>query len=170
MKYKVGDTVFHPIHGAGRVVEVKERRSLGSPKRYYSIELLCQPKTLLMVPVENAEEIGVRSSVPQPVLNQVWLVLRASPKVLPEDRDERYQLLRDQLYCGDILGIAAALRDMAWREQEGRGLTKQGKQLYDEGMMLLASGVAIAQESDYEAAEAQIAQTLQESMAPGVKI
>lgn len=168
--FEVGDKVFHPVHGAGNIVEVKERRSLGNAKRYYSIELLSQPKTLLMVPVVSAEEIGLRLSMPQAELDQVWGVLRATPQVLPTDHEQRYEVLRDRLRGGDTLQIAAALRDMAWREERERRLTKQGKRLYDESLTLLAGEVAIVQDSDLSAAEAQIMETLRECVAPSAAL
>jgi CarD family transcriptional regulator len=164
--FKVGDKVFHPIHGAGLVVEVKERRSLGPPKRYYSIELLSQPKTLLMVPVGNAQEIGLRSSMPSSDLKQVWTVLRAAPETLPSDHEQRYELLRDRLRGGDTMEIAAALRDMAWREGQERRLTKQGKRLYDESLALLAGEIAITRDEELSTAEAQIMDTLRECVTP----
>jgi CarD family transcriptional regulator len=165
--FDVGDKVFHPVHGAGRVVDVKERRSLGNARNYYSIELLSQPKTLLMVPVKGAQDIGLRASTPRSELYQVWSVLRANPETLPADHEQRYELLRDRLRGGDVLQIAAVLRDIVWREEQERRLTKQGKELYDESMMLLAGEIAITQDSELSAAEAQIMDTLKESAAPG---
>jgi RNA polymerase-interacting CarD/CdnL/TRCF family regulator len=123
-----------------------------------------------MVPVVSAEEIGLRLSMPQTELDQVWGVLRATPEILPTDHEQRYEVLRDRLRGGDILQIASALRDMAWREERERRLTKQGKRLYDESLMLLAGEVAIAQDSDLSAAEAQIMETLRECVAPGAAL
>jgi len=148
------------------VVEVKERRSLGKPRRYYSIKLLGQPKTLLMVPVGGAQAVGLRASIPQSQLKQVWSILRADPETLPTDHEQRYEVLKDRLRGGDALEIAAALRDMAWREEQEHRLTKQGRRLYDESMMLLAGEIAITQDSDLSTAEAQIMDTLKESVAP----
>jgi CarD family transcriptional regulator len=163
--FQVGDKVFHPVHGAGVIVDMKERRSLGSARRYYSVELLSQPKTLLMVPVKSAQEIGLRPSLEQSELNQIWSILRDDPETLPTDHEQRYELLRDRLRGGNTLHIAAAIRDMAWREERERRLTKQGKQLYEEGLMLLAGEVAIVQDDELSTAEAQILDTLRESVA-----
>jgi CarD family transcriptional regulator len=160
--YQIGDKVFHPVHGAGTVVEVKERRSLGSARRYYSISLLSQPKTVLMVPVKTAQEIGLRPPLRRSDLARVWGVLKQDPETLPTDHEQRYELLKGRLRDGNALHIAAALRDMAWREETERRLTKQGKELYEESLMLLAGEVAIVQDSDLASAEAQIVQTLKE--------
>lgn len=162
--YQVGDKVFHPIHGAGTIVEVRERRSLGNPHRYYSISLLSQPKTVLMVPVKTAQEIGLRPPLPRSDLDQVWGVLGERPEPLPTDHEQRYELLRDRLRDGNALHIAAALRDMAWREETERRLTKQGKQIYEESLLLLAGEVAIVQDGDLNAAQAQIEEALRKSV------
>ena len=162
--FQIGDKVFHPVHGAGTILEVKERRSLGNARRYYSISLLSQPKTVLMVPVKAAQEIGLRSPLGQSELALVWGVLKDDPETLPTDHEQRYEVLKDRLRDGNALHIAAALRDMAWREETERRLTKQGKELYEESLTLLAGEVAIAQDGDLAAAEAQIVKTLRESV------
>lgn len=162
--FHIGDKVFHPVHGAGTIIEVKERHSLGSARRYYSISLLSQPKTVLMVPVKGAQEIGLRPPLQQSDLARVWGVLKEEPETLPTDHEQRYELLKDRLREGDTLHIAAALRDMAWREETERRLTKQGKQIYEDSLMLLAGEVAIVQDSDLAAAEAQIVEALRESV------
>jgi RNA polymerase-interacting CarD/CdnL/TRCF family regulator len=108
--------------------------------------------------------------MPQAELHQVWGVLRATPQVLPTDHEQRYEVLRDRLRGGDTLKIAAALRDMAWREERERRLTKQGKRLYDESLMLLAGEVAIVQDSDLSSAEAQIVEALRECVALGATL
>jgi RNA polymerase-interacting CarD/CdnL/TRCF family regulator len=91
-------------------------------------------------------------------------VLKDDPEILPTDHEQRYELLKDRLRDGDALHIAATVRDMAWREKTERRLTKQGKQLYEESLTLLAGEVAIAQDSDLSDAEAQIVKTLQDSV------
>jgi CarD family transcriptional regulator len=162
--YQVGDKVFHPIHGAGTIIEIGERRSLGSARRYYSIALLSQPKTVLMVPVKTAQEVGLRPPLQQSDLARVWGVLGENPETLPTDHEQRYELLRARLREGTALHIAAALRDMAWRAETERRLTKQGRQLYDESLVLLAGEVAIVQDGDLAAATAQIEEALRRNV------
>lgn len=121
---------------------------------------------MLMVPVKTAQKIGLRSPLQQSDLAQIWGVLKDDPETLPTDHEQRYELLKDRLREGDTLHIAAALRDMAWRQETERRLTKQGKQIYEESLSLLAGEVAIIQDSDLAAAEAQIVKALHESVTP----
>ena len=164
--FKVGDTVVHPSYGVGVVVEIKRLRSLGSGKRYYSIKLLGQPETLVMVPVTKAEKVGLRPPIRQSKLSQIWRVLRADPEALPDKHDERYALLRDKLHGGDVFQVAEALRDLAWRREERDHLTTEGKRLYEEGMGFLVGEIASVQSNDPAAVEDQILRMLRESMRP----
>jgi len=164
--FKVGDTVVHPDYGAGVVTDVKDIAFLGNEKkRYYSIELLSQRETTVMVAVRNEEKVGLRSPIAGPKLQRLWRILRAGPRTLPSDHNKRYALLKEKLQDGDILELAKVLRDLAWRQEERQGLTMRGKRLYEESLELLASEVAGAQGSEFDIAEAQISDRLAASIA-----
>jgi CarD family transcriptional regulator len=162
--FKIGERVVHPHHGAGIVVDIEELKCFGSDKQYYSIELLNDSGTLVIA-VENAEKERIRRPIPQIKLGQVWRVLRAAPKTLPSDHNERYELVKGKLCGGDVLQVAEAVRDMSWKDQHVRSLTIEGKRLYDKGMMLLAGEVAVVQNSDFGVAEARISRVLREDLA-----
>lgn len=167
--FDVGDTVVHPDYGAGIVTDIKELSFLGNEKkRYYSIELLSQPGTTVMVAVRNEKKVGLRSPISQSKLAQIWRILRAGPRTLPTDHSKRFVLLSERLHNGDIFEIAKVLRDLAWRKEEKQNLTMRGKRLYEESLELLSSEVAVAQGSDLDTALAQIADRLIASIAGAV--
>jgi len=164
--FQAGEAIVHPVRGAGVVVCIEERQWCGSSKLYYRIKLLGQPTSSLIIPIIVAETIGMRRAIPPSKLNQVWHMLQADPTTLPADRNERYQLLKDKLHAGDVLQVAEAVRDMAWRQQRRPGLTARGKQIYQEGLMLLAGEIAATQGIDLADAEVQIKAKLRESLSP----
>jgi RNA polymerase-interacting CarD/CdnL/TRCF family regulator len=164
--FKVDDAIVHPVRGAGVVVRIEERQWRGSNNLYYRIKLLGQPASSLMVPISAAETIGLRRAIPQSELGRIWRVLRADPKTLPTDHKERYQVLEDQLHTGDVLQVAAAVKDMAWRRKQQGNLTTRGKRMYEEGMMLLAGEIAATQDIALIDAEAQVRAKLDESLSP----
>jgi CarD family transcriptional regulator len=162
--FKAGEAIVHPIRGAGVVESIEERQWHGSNDLYYRIKLLGQPGTSLMIPIDAAETIGLRRAVPRSKLNQVWRVLHADPGTLPADHKARYGLLYDKLHAGDVLQVAEAVRDMAWRRKREGGLTTQGKRIYEEGMTILAGEIAATQGTDLADAEAQVRERLTESL------
>ncbi|OQY22347.1 MAG: hypothetical protein B6I35_06215 [Anaerolineaceae bacterium 4572_32.2] len=153
--FEAGDAIVHPVRGAGVVVCIEKRRWRGSSERYYRIKLLGQPNTsFLMIPVKVAE------------LKRVWRVLRADPNKLPKDHNERYKVVEERLHIGDIFQVAEAVRDMAWRKQREGRMTTRGKQMYDEGVDLLAGEVAATQDIALVDAEAQIRERLWKIVSP----
>ena len=165
MRFHVGDTVMHPVYGAGRVVKIKTLPSLGSDKLYYAIELSDERKTKVWIPIKDAEAKGVRRPTPKSQLGQLWRVLRAGPETLSTDHKERYGSLQEKLSGGDIFCIAEVVRDMYWKDHRVRRLTMAGRELYDRGLLLLTSEVAVMQDSDFTAAKAAIWDILGASLA-----
>lgn len=165
MTFQVGETVVHPNYGAGVITEIKERSALGPTKRYYSIELLGDEQTTVMVPLGKEESIGLRQPIPKSRLSQLWRILRAEPESLPDEHKERYAVIEGKLEEGDVYQIAEAVRDLAWRREKKNHLTRVGKRLYETSLEFLASELAGVQGSDVETAQAQIAERLEKSIA-----
>ena len=164
--FQVGDRIVHPNYGVGTVTEIKQRHTLGSDRRYYSLELMNEPGTVVMVPVGAEKRMGLRRPIAKAKLGGVWRVLGDNPNELPSDHDERCALLDEKLGGGDVLKIAETVRDLVWRREERRNLTIRGKRLYERGMALLAGEIASVQESDLLAAEASITSALDKRLHP----
>ena len=165
MTFQVGETVVHPDYGAGVITEIQERHALGPSKRYYSIELLGDPQTTVMVALDKEVSVGLRQPIPKARLGRLWRILRAEPEVLPDAHKERYAVIEGKLEEGDIFQIAEAVRDLAWRREAKNHLTQVGSRLYETGLEFLASELAGAQGGDVYTAEAQIAERLAASIA-----
>jgi CarD family transcriptional regulator len=165
--FKEGDAVVHPIRGAGVIKRVEERQWRGADALYYRIGLLSQPGSSLMIPVGVAKDLGLRRAASRTRLTKVWKVLGTDPEKLPTEHKERYQLLEDKLHAGDVLQVAEAVRDMAWRRHREGRLTTRGKTMYEEGMTLLAGEIAASKGIDISDAEAQVRDRLEKSLEPG---
>jgi len=164
MAFQVGDTVVHPHYGAGVITEIQERHSLGPSRRYYSIELLGDSQTTVMVALDKEESVGLRKPISRAKLRRLWSILRGEPEALPEEHKKRYAVLEGKLQEGDVFQIAELVRDLAWRREEKHSLTKVGMRLYETGLGFLASELAGVQGSEVDTAEAQIAERLEDSI------
>jgi RNA polymerase-interacting CarD/CdnL/TRCF family regulator len=125
---------------------------------------MAESETQVWVPVQEAEERGVRRPISRSQLKQIWLALRAKPEPLPSDHQKRYGIVRGKVEDGDSLQIAEALRDLSWKDYHVRSLTIEGKRLYDKAMKLLATEVALVQGSDRETVEIEIARILDKNV------
>jgi len=168
MTFQVGETVVHPHYGAGVITEIQERHSLGPTKRYYSIELLGDARTTVMVPLDREKSVGLRAPIAKARLGRLWRILRGKPEALPDEYKERYAVIEGKLQEGDLFQIAEAVRDLAWRREEKRALTRVGGRLYETGLGFIASELAGVQGSDVDTAQAQIAERLEASIGSAV--
>lgn len=165
MTFQPGDSVIHPGYGAGTVVSIETLLCLGSDKPYYSIELSDGSQTRVWVPVGDAGKRGLRHLTPISQLSQIWRVLRAGPETLSSDHDSRYESVREKLRGGDVFRLAEVVRDMFWKDHRSNKRTIIDRELYDRGLMLLTSEVAVVEGCDLSAAEAMISDMLGASLA-----
>ena len=59
--FNIGDKIVYPMHGAGTIDSIEEKDILGEKLSYYILRMPGEVK--VMVPIKNAEQIGVRSII-----------------------------------------------------------------------------------------------------------
>ncbi len=159
--FNTGDAIVHPTRGVGVVVDIEEREWQGSSSQYYQIELLGrEPSLKLMIPIKEADELGIRRAIQHSEVEQVWSVLNSEAEDLPQNHKTRHKVLRDKLHAGDVFQVAEVLRDLTWRQREEDHLTTRGRRIYKEALMFLAGEIAAAQGIDVAEAEGQIRERL----------
>ena len=61
--FQIGQAVVHPGYGPGNVIGIQELSLSKSNKQYYKIRLLDEVEMTVWVPVQDAEEQGVRCPI-----------------------------------------------------------------------------------------------------------
>ena len=74
VKFKKGDTIIYPQHGACIVMGTKKMEAFGEKKEYLILQTVINEMTL-KVPVDMAEEVGVRPPVSADELEDLVAVL-----------------------------------------------------------------------------------------------
>jgi len=154
--FKTGDAVIHPVRGAGVIERIVEREWRGGRRRYYTISLLSNPSTQVMIPLGRADEVGLRSAVSEAQLKRMWRVLQETPDSLPADYRKRFKDVASRLDSGDIMNVASTVRDMAWRQRVEGKLTIQGGRLYEQALSMLAGEVAAVKGIPFAKAESTV--------------
>lgn len=150
-RFDVGDVVVHPRHGAGNVVERRRRVVEGCARTYLEIELTAT-SLRIMVPCHAAAEVGLRPIVDARRLREIVDVLGAEPDGAERIWSARRKHYRAQLESGDVLALAATIRDLAARPTLSTG----ERDLYQHSHRVLASELAYALGVDAENAGAFI--------------
>lgn len=156
-RFKEGDAIVHPSHGAGRITGIKIWEVGGVERQYYSIELINDHGTL-MIPVDQVEETGLRRATIDP--SDLYDILREEPSELDSDHRKRQSELAERIRSGDAILVTEALRDLAWREQID-SLTERDQKLKAEAEQLVIGELALQPGLDLESAAEELRQQIQ---------
>ena len=158
--FEVGDKVVYPHHGAGTVVKKEKREILGQTREYLTIQILHNDMTV-NVPVENAEQVGLRTVIDEDLVNTVVKALTAGESEMPKNWNRRFKHNRDKMKTGDIFEMAEVVRNLAQRDQE-KGLSTGEKQMFSKAKRILASELMYAKGLDEESAATWLDEVLEE--------
>ncbi|MEA2022566.1 MAG: CarD family transcriptional regulator [Candidatus Caldatribacteriota bacterium] len=141
--FKIGDKVSHPAFGVGDIEKIEEKKVLGRKENYYVLKLKVNEMTL-MVPVNKAEEIGLRYIIQPDAMPEILKILNTK---MDEDMGENYkQRIKSQaelVDSGDILKVAQVVRNYVHRSNlEKLSSTERG--LYERAKKMLVAEIGVA--------------------------
>ena len=141
--FKIGDKVSHPSFGVGDVENIEEKKVLGQKEKYYILKLMVN-EMILMVPVNKADEIGLRYIIDPETVPEVLHVLGHK---MDDEMDGNYkQRIRSQtemVDSGDILKVAQVVKNYTHRDNvEKLSSTERG--LYERARKILVGEICAA--------------------------
>jgi CarD family transcriptional regulator len=157
--FRVGDKVVYPHHGAAVIEGIQEREVEGDTRKYWVLRLAYGDLTL-MVPMDGADEVGLRGVVPKDEVEQVFQVLR-SKKQAPASSNwsRRFKNHVEKLKSGDIYQVAEVVRNLSIRDHQ-KGLSAGEKRMLTKARQILVSELTFAVGVKEERAEAMLDEIL----------
>jgi CarD family transcriptional regulator len=138
--FQVNQKVVYPSQGVGIINSIVEKDFKSQKVPYYVIYLEVSDMTI-MVPVEKAEELGIRSIVPKEEAQQALELIGEDYEPIPSDWKLRYQMNLDLLKKGSVTDIAMIVRSLYHRSKV-KELPILERKLYDSALKLLEDEVA----------------------------
>jgi CarD family transcriptional regulator len=164
MTFDVGDKVVYPHHGAA-TIERREKKEAFGEKRDYLVLRLAYGDLTLMVPADNAEEIGLREVINDEEVEEVFAVLRKKEARMPTNWSRRFKNHVEKLKSGDIYQVAEVVRNLSIREAD-KGLSAGEKRMLARARQILVSELTFALNVDEEAAETRLDEVLKSEDTP----
>jgi CarD family transcriptional regulator len=151
VRYKVGDKVVYPHHGAGKILKKEKKEVLGDLREYLTIKILHNDMTV-MVPCDSADRAGLRRVIGQEAVERVLVVLQDDISQMPKNWTRRFKHNRDKMKTGDIYELAEVVRNLAIRDFQ-KGLSTGEKQMFTRAKKILSSELMYALDLDDKEAE-----------------
>ena len=135
--FKVGDHIVYPMYGAGVITDVVEKDFLGEARTYYNVSLpYCRMEA--SVPVDNCEKLGVRPVIDPGRIAEVLEVLKMDTEPMNPNWNKRYRENTERMQTGDILEVAAVVRNLV-RTDRQKPLSTGEKKLLSTAKQILES-------------------------------
>ena len=162
MKFKKGETVIYPQHGACVVQGTKKMEAFGERREYLVLRTVINEMTL-KVPVDNADDVGIRPPVSADELEDLVSVLAKPDPRVPSNWSRRFKNHQEKLKSGDVYQVAEVVRNLAARNRDA-SLSAAERTMYEKARVNLVSEISPALKVSTEDAEAY----LDDALARGV--
>ena len=136
--YRIGDKVVHPMHGAGVIDSIVQRKVNGQMKDYYLLNL-SNGNMMVMIPTDNTREIGVRPVVSGQEATRLIQAMESIQVDMTQNWNRRYRVVKG-LACRD----------------HQRGLSTGERKMLHVAKQILISELVLAQSLPYETVEARV--------------
>ena len=156
--FRVGDKIVHPMHGAGIVDEIVQRKVDGVLRDYYSLKLPIGGM-MVMIPTDHCEEIGVRAILSVEDTEKVLGQISDIQVEMESNWNHRYRENMLRLKSGDLLEVAKVVKGLMLRDGR-RGLSTGERKMLHSAKQILISEIGLAQSISYQEAESRINQAL----------
>ncbi len=142
MAFKVGDRVVYPHHGAAVIEKKEKRKAFGNEKDYFVLRMAHGDMTLA-VPVDKAEEVGMRWPISTEDVEDLFEVLGRRDVREPANWSRRFKNHQEKLKSGDVYQVAEVVRNLALRDAD-KGLSAGEKALFNKARNVLVSELSFA--------------------------
>ena len=158
MTFAVGDKVVYPHHGAA-IIEGKEKRVFDGQKTDYFVLRITYGDLKVSIPVDKADEIGLREVINDEEVEEVFAVLRKKEARMPTNWSRRFKNHVEKLKSGDIYQVAEVVRNLTIRERD-KGLSAGEKRMLGKARQILVSELTFALDVDEDQAEITLDEVL----------
>jgi CarD family transcriptional regulator len=138
------------MHGAGIIEAIEEKEILGEKQQYYIMRLPLGDMRV-MIPLRNANVIGIREVVSDDGLEQALAVLQEAETSMPSNWNQRYRANLEKIRTGDIMTVAEVMRNLVKRDQE-KGLSTGERKMLDTARQIFVSELILVRDMEEESA------------------
>ena len=141
--FEVGDEVVYPTLGVGKVESIEVREIQGNKQQFYILRILAD-NSMVMVPIDNADTVGLRQLIGPEEVSKVFEILKGDIDEMSENWTRRYKDNLDRIKSGSIFQMAAVLRNLSLLKQK-RDLSFGERKMLEDTKELIVTELSHAQ-------------------------
>ena len=150
----VGDMIAHPMHGAGVIDSIEEKKMNGCTRQYYILKMP-SGGMVVMIPTESTEQIGVRPIVNSMQADELMASIPQIDAEMTSNWNRRYRENMQRIKSGNLLEVARVVKGLMTRDVE-KGLSTGERKMLHSAKQILISEIVLSKELTYEEVESRI--------------
>jgi len=111
--FKVGQKVVYPNHGIGTIEQIEQKQIGAIQLPFYTLRLAAN-NSLVLVPVSNAAEVGLRSPISSGECEMLIKALADDFTSPATDWKDRFKEFSEKMRTGDIFEVADVLKHLTY--------------------------------------------------------
>ncbi|MCP2598357.1 hypothetical protein NLC82_04100 [Candidatus Aminicenantes bacterium AC-335-A11] len=111
LDFKVGEKIIYPSHGLAVIEKIEEKTILGEKTIFYHVRIIAN-NTIVLVPAENADEMGIRRPIMEDEVEEVFNFLRNGDTELIKNWKGRYKEHLEKMRSGSIYDTITVLKNL----------------------------------------------------------
>ncbi len=157
--FQIGAMAVYPAHGVGVIESIQDREVAGFHQSFYIMRLL-DTDMIIMIPTQNARNIGLRTVIDSQAVVEVFEILRERPTRLNQQTwNRRYRDYMDKIKTGSLFRVAEVLRDLTLLKLE-KELSFGERKMLDTAKNLLVKELCLVDNKQEDEIEAQLQELL----------
>ncbi|MDR2600712.1 MAG: CarD family transcriptional regulator [Oscillospiraceae bacterium] len=156
--FRVGDKIAHPMHGAGIIDGIEERKLNGAVRTYYILKMPAGGM-VVMIPTESTEQIGVRPIVNSNQADELMASIPGIDANMTSNWNRRYRENMQRIKSGDLLEVARVVKGLMTRDVE-KGLSTGERKMLHSAKQIFISEIVLSKKLSYEEVESQLNESL----------
>ena len=140
--FSIGELVVHPMHGAGVIEAIEEREIMGVKQNYYIMRIPVGDMKV-MVPMQTAEEIGLRDVIDEQEADRVLAQFKECAADMDSNWNKRYRENMERIKSGNIYDVVYVVKNLMLRDKM-RGLSTGERKMLSNAKQILVSELVVA--------------------------
>ena len=154
MPLRIGQKVAYPSQGVCRVEQIEQRRVGSASMKFYSLRVL-NDNSIIFVPLENAESVGIRPVISPIQCKKLIAKLSEDFEPISSEWKTRSKCFADQLRSGDVFEAADVLKKLTFLSREKK-LSFREQNLLEKSKFLIISEISNAEKGDADELRAEV--------------
>ena len=142
MNYNIGDKIVYPVHGAGVIESIEDREIMGEKKEYYIMRMPIGDMKV-MIPVANAEEIGIRDVIDKSEADKVIKNFKECSTEMDSNWNKRSRENTAKIKSGNIYEVSKVVKSLMFRDKT-RGLSTGERKMLNSAKQIMVSELVMA--------------------------